>query len=171
MKKNLKLWLNGMIALYLMVCFPVMASGDHYGAMGAENLSDKELTLEVMLNFALEDEYLARGEYQRIIETFGGKKPFTNIVKAEERHIAWLVPLYEKYGFALPTDRGIENAVIPANYEETFSIGVTAEIANIDMYSRFLTQDLPSDVKSVFIRLRTASENHLAAFQKWQARY
>ncbi|MBJ7537905.1 ferritin-like domain-containing protein [Marinomonas transparens] len=171
MKNNLRLWLKGGLITCLMICLPALASGDNYGAVGAENLSDKELTLEVMLNFALEDEYLARGEYQKIIETFGGKKPFTNIIKAEEKHITWLVPLFEKYGIALPVDRGMESAVIPANYEETFSIGVAAEIANIDMYSRFLKLDLPSEVEDVFMRLRKASENHLAAFQRWEAKY
>lgn len=171
MRKNIKLWISWMLVSCFIVSVPVIASGDDYGAIGAENTKDSALTLDIMLNYAIEDEYLARGEYQKVIDTFGSQKPFTNIIKAEVRHISWLVPLFKKYGVTLPDDLGMENAVIPATYAETFPIGVAAEIANIDMYTRFLKQDLPSDVRDVFVRLRAASENHLAAFQKWKAKY
>lgn len=145
---------------------PLYAGEVGYGAHGSENTIDAELTLESMLNYAIEDEYLARGEYQKIIATFGSERPFTNILKAEEKHVTWLEPLFIKYNINIPEDRGMEEAVIPDDFDETFAIGVAAEIANIDMYTRFLAQDLPSDVRDVFERLRNASENHLAAFQK-----
>lgn len=154
-----------------MACLPMTAFGEGYGAAGAKSLADKAPTLEQMLSFAIEDEYLARGEYQKIIETFGSRKPYSNIVKAEARHISWLEPLFKKYGFALPADKGMESAVLPASYIETFPVGVAAEVANIAMYEGFLKQDLPSDVKNVFVLLRDASKNHLAAFQKFQAKF
>lgn len=168
---NLKSLLASGVVVLLMSSLPIAAFGESYGAAGAKSMSDKSFTLEQMLRFAIEDEYLARGEYQKIIETYGSRKPYSNIVKAEERHISWLEPLFTKYGFALPVDKGMESAVLPATYQETFPIGVTAEVNNIAMYERFLKQDLPSDVKDVFIRLRDASKNHLAAFQKFQTRF
>lgn len=169
--KSVKLWLSGVLVSWVIVCFPSIAAAEGYGAAGAQNEVDKVLTLESMLSYALEDEYLARGEYQEVIRTFGGQKPFTNIIKAEERHISWLEPLFERYGFVLPVDRGMESAVMPASYAETFPVGVAAEVANIEMSERFLKQDLPSDVRDVFVRLHDASENHLAAFQKWQNKF
>ncbi|TYL49066.1 ferritin-like domain-containing protein [Marinomonas sp. IMCC 4694] len=172
MNKFLTLWLSKVVLVWAIVSLSSMAlASEGYGASGADNETDKALTLDVMLNYALEDEYLARGEYQKIMDTFGAQKPYSNIIKAEAKHITWLLPLFEKYGFAIPADRGVENATIPASYAETFAIGVDAEIANINMYDRFLNQDLPSDVEAVFVRLRDASKNHLAAFQKWQNKY
>ena len=141
------------------------AASPGYGAAGSAAVADSELTLGAMLTFALQDEYLARGEYQKIMAKFGERRPFSNIVKAEEQHIAWLVPLFEKHGATLPPDRGQELAQVPETFSAALSAGVDAEIANIDMYKRFLARELPSDVKAVFEHLLTGSQNHLAAFQ------
>ncbi|MCK5834298.1 MAG: DUF2202 domain-containing protein, partial [Lentisphaeria bacterium] len=119
-----------------------------------------------MLKFALEDEYLARGEYQKIMNKFGQRRPFSNIIEAEKRHIAMLLPLFKKYKVPVSPDRGLELAVIPATFSETFPIGVKAEEVNIEMYERFLKQKLPEDVRSVFERLLSGSQNHLAAFSR-----
>ena len=141
------------------------AASPAYGAAGAAAAADSELTLSAMLTFALQDEYLARGEYQKIMAKFGERRPFSNIVKAEEQHVASLVPLFQKYGVALPTDRGLELAQVPETFSAALSAGVDAEIANIDMYQRFLARELPSDVRTVFDHLLAGSRNHLAAFQ------
>lgn len=159
-------WLGALLLGGLTSYSPLYAAGAGYGAVGAENTIDAELSLESMLNYAIEDEYLARAEYQKIIATFGSQQPFTNILKAEEKHVTWLEPLFAKYQVNIPEDRGLEQAVVPNDSNETLSIGVAAEIANIDMYTRFLAQELPMDVRDVFERLRKASKNHLTAFQK-----
>ena len=54
---------------------------------------------------------------------------------------------------------------LPSSLNEAFEAGVTAELENIAMYDRFLQEDIPHDVKNVFIALRDASKNHLSAFQ------
>ena len=46
------------------------AASPAYGAAGAAAVADSELTLGAMLTFALQDEYLARGEYQKIMAKF-----------------------------------------------------------------------------------------------------
>ncbi|AJD92943.1 hypothetical protein JMA_36260 [Jeotgalibacillus malaysiensis] len=38
------------------------------------------------------------------------------------------------------------------------------------MYDRFLTMNIPNDVRFVFSQLRNASFNHLAAFERGAAR-
>lgn len=144
---------------------PAVAAPSNYGAAGAAMVSDAELTIPAMLTFALQDEYLARGEYQRIIENFGNQRPFSNIIKAEEQHIAWLIPVLEKYGVPLPEDRGAELAQLPGSPAEALQAGVAAETANIAMYERFLRKDLPMDIKIVMEHLLAASQKHLAAFQ------
>ena len=135
-----------------------------FGARGA--LAAQEYTLEEMLEYAIQDEYLARQEYESIMEEYGEINPFANIIKAEEYHIELLTGLYDDYDLELPEDTAINYVVVPENLDLTYDIGVQAEIDNIAMYEKFLEQDLPDDVRAVFIELRDASENHLAAFEK-----
>jgi len=166
MQRILKRFVFFLAILCLGVALPVRAADDSYGAAGAARLADEELTLAKMLSLAIEDEYLARGEYKKVIETFGERQPFTNIIKAEEKHISWLRPLFTKHDVVPPLDRGLELAKVPPTFAETFQIGVDAEIANIAMYERFLKKDLPADVRDVFNRLLAGSKNHLASFKK-----
>ena len=144
MKKQSSLLACAMVALSLTMTYSASAQSDNYGAASASQLTDEQLTLSKMLNLALEDEYLARGEYKKIMDRYGEQRPFSNIIKAEVRHISWLTPLFEKYNIALSDDRGLELAVIPNTYTETFQIGVDAEVANIEMYQRFLEKKLSS---------------------------
>ncbi len=166
MKPIFKMAVCGMLLLCFGIALPAWAADEPYGASGASKIPDGELTLAGMLTFAIQDEYLARGEYQKVMANFGTRRPFSNIIQAEERHIAWLKPLFAKHGVALPLDRGLELAKVPETFVEALKIGVDAEIANIAMYERFLKKDLPEDVRAVFNHLLLGSRNHLAAFQR-----
>ena len=135
-----------------------------FGAQGA--LAAQGYTLEAMLEYAIQDEYLARQEYESIMKEYGEINPFANIIKAEEYHIELLTGLYDDYDLTLPEDTAIDYVVVPESVDLTYEIGVQAEIDNIAMYEKFLEQDLPDDVRVVFTELRDASENHLAAFEK-----
>jgi len=140
-----------------------------YGARGA--LRTEELSLEQMLNYAIQDEYLARTEYEGIMAEYGEMRPFSNIIRSEERHIEWLVELFDAYDLVLTPDDSESHVVIPDDLQTAFEIGVQAEIDNIAMYERFLTRELPADVRDVFERLKAASENHLRAFENNLERY
>jgi len=64
----------------------------------------------------------------------------------------------------------------PATLKEAAKAGVQAEIDNIAMYERFLEQPGLRDpryaaVVDLFSRLKDASKNHLAAFQKQLEKY
>lgn len=135
-----------------------------FGAQGA--FASEEFSLEEMLRYAVQDEYLARQEYESIMEEYGEVRPFSNIIRAEETHIAILKELYETYDLDIPEDTAIDHAVVPDSLDIAFKIGVQAEIDNIAMYEKFLEQDLPDDVKEAFIELRDGSKNHLAAFER-----
>jgi len=135
-----------------------------YGAWGA--LSAEDWDIEQMLEYAIQDEYLARQEYEMIMEAYDVDRPFSNIIRAEETHIALLKDIYASYGYDIPEDRAIEYAVLPDSLEDAYTIGVEAEINNIAMYNMFLEKDLPSDIAAVFTELRDGSENHLASFKR-----
>ena len=134
-----------------------------YGAEGA--LKDESLTLADMLTYAIQDEYLARAEYDRIISDYGSIRPFTNIMRAEETHIDALLPLFTAYGISTPANEGADHAVSVPSLAQTYQAGVNAEVNNIAMYELFLDEELPDNVRTVFESLMKASENHLRAFQ------
>jgi len=135
-----------------------------YGAKGA--ILDDDLTITDMLTYAVQDEYLAHGEYQAIIAKFGSQKPYINIVLSEETHLSYLKEIYKSYNMEFPQDISSEHLVIPSSLLEAAKTGVQAEIDNIAMYEKFLTYELPESVKNVFTILKDGSENHLNAFQK-----
>ncbi|GEM_PF-2338611 len=135
-----------------------------FGAKSA--LLQGELTIEAMLRYAIEDEYLARQEYESIMAVFGEQNPFSNIIVAEERHIELLKEIYQTYGYDLPEDLAIDHVVIPESIVVALEVGVAAEIDNIAMYEKFLEQELPDDIRAVFVELRDGSISHLAAFER-----
>jgi len=135
-----------------------------YGAKGA--LADSDLKVNDMLMYAVQDEYLARGEYLAIIDKFGSQTPYSNIVKSEESHLAFLEEVYKSYGIEFPSDTSADHIIIPEDLLEAAKTGVQAEIDNIAMYELFLSYDLPENVYEVFNALKKGSDSHLLAFQK-----
>lgn len=135
-----------------------------YGAQGA--LADEDLTITDMLMYAVQDEYLAHGEYVAIIDKFDSQNPYTNIISAEETHLAYLKEVYVSYGLEFPDDESASHIVVPTSLLEAAETGVQAEIDNIAMYERFMTYDLPENVFEVFSALKKGSDSHLLAFQK-----
>ncbi|MBN2795229.1 MAG: DUF2202 domain-containing protein [Clostridia bacterium] len=145
-----------------MVLAPTTAFAD---TIGSQNIVENETyTLEEMLQYAYEDEIMAEYEYQSLIDELGVSRPFTNIIKAEQRHIELVLDLYEAYDLDVPEFDPSTHVVLPESFTEAMAIGVEAEIANIAMYEAFLSQELPEDVKATFIALQSGSESHLKAF-------
>ncbi|MHB1314763.1 MAG: hypothetical protein ACYCX2_04665 [Christensenellales bacterium] len=135
-----------------------------YGARGA--LADTELTVADMLTYAIQDEYLAHGEYAAIIGKFGSSNPYANIIRAEETHISYVKDLFAAYGLEAPADASAEHVAVPGDLLAAAQTGVQAEKDNIAMYALFLTKDLPQSMEDVFTSLMRSSESHLAAFER-----
>ena len=162
--KNVK-WTK-LMALSLALLMPLIALGET--PFGAAALSEgKTYTVEEMLTYAIQDEYLARAEYKVIMDAYGEQRPFINIMKAEGVHVQRLLPLFTAYGVTVPEDTALEHTVKPDSLQAAYEAGVTAEVHNIAMYEAFLKQeDLPDDVRAVFEALMRASGNHLRAFEQ-----
>lgn len=143
---------------------PMIETMDDWGSGSA--LVQESFTIEEMLVYAIQDEYTAKSEYVMIMEEFNVTKPFSNIYPSEDTHISILLPLFEAYDINVPVDDSENHLFEIESVEEAYDIGVIAEINNIAMYNLFLEQDLPDDVRDVFIKLRDASMNHLSAFEK-----
>lgn len=116
---------------------------------------------------AIQDEYKARALYQKVIDTFGDVRPFSNIVKAEELHVEELKPLFEHYGVDVPQDEWYEKVPEFATVQDACEAGVTAEIENAGMYDEFFQFVQEQDIIDVFTYLRDVSQDkHLPAFQR-----
>ena len=169
MKRQIRKMTGGLLAAGLLVTglttgVTVYAANTDTGAAGAS--VDNEYSLEEMLVYAMEDEYLAQAEYDVIMDTYGVQKPFSNIIKAEATHISLLEPLFEEYDVSVPEKDWESLVVVPETLDAAYAIGVDAEEKNIAMYESFLKENLPDDVREVFEALMNASEKHLAAFQR-----
>ena len=139
-------------------------SAEDFGANGA--LSAENLNIEIMLEYAIQDEYLALTEYEMLMDKFGLNRPYSNIAESEKTHIRYLEAIYKDYNMDIPEVDATNHLYIPEDLSEAAQIGVQAEIQNIAMYEKFLKEDLPSDIREVFEFLKRASENHLRAFQR-----
>lgn len=142
----------------------VVLQTEGYGALGA--FDDTELTIDDMLNYAAQDEYLAHSEYVAIMDKFDIDRPYSNIAKSELTHLDLLKELYDTSNTTFPTDQSSSQLVIPETLLSAAETGVLAEINNIAMYELFLEYDLPDDVRDVFEALMNGSVNHLRAFER-----
>jgi hypothetical protein len=164
---------NLLLAAGILLPLGLVAGTLPWGASGARQ--DSSPTLEAMMQYAIQDEYSARAEYEAIMGTFGQTRPFSNIIRSEEAHIQWLKDAYASRNLAVPADSSAQHVRVPPTLKGALAVGVQAEIDNIAMYDRFLASDPlkrpeNASLKLLFTRLRDASKNHLAAFQRGLAR-
>ncbi len=119
------------------------------------------------LNEALDDEYRAWATYDQVIADFGEVPPFSNIRKAEARHIEALCALFARYGLPMPENPWLGKITRYASPQAACEAGVAAEIENAALYERLLASTQRADVLAVFGNLKEASlKRHLPAFQR-----
>jgi hypothetical protein len=128
------------------------------------DLSDAEAEA---LRIALEDEYKAWSVYEQVIADFGAVRPFTQIQKAEEKHIDALVTLFERYGLEVPANEVAGSMPSFDTLAEACEAGVQAEIDNAALYDQLFDLTDNPDLIRVFTSLQQASQTkHLPAFER-----
>jgi len=116
---------------------------------------------------ALDDEYHAWATYDQVIRDFGEAPPFSNIREAEARHIDALCMLFARYALPVPENTWPEKVEHYPSLQAACEAGVTAEIANGELYERLLTATQRDDILIVLRNLQSASQQrHLPAFQR-----
>lgn len=163
LKKVIKGIAAGLAAIGIMSMGTVALATTSSGSKGA--LADTKYSLEEMLVYAIEDEYMANAEYEAIIKEYGVQPPFSNIIRSEENHIYQLEKLLEEYKITVPNKDWSSLVTLPENLEASYKAGITVEENNIAMYEKFLKENLPEDVKVVFENLKEASERHVYAYE------
>ncbi|WP_009545418.1 ferritin-like domain-containing protein [Crocosphaera subtropica] len=128
-------------------------------------------TQQAMID-AINDEYYARALYNAIIEKFGQVRPFINIVQAENRHVQLWNKLFNQYGLPIPEDAYAGKIEAPDSLKTACQMGVEGEIANVQMYDKFLEFVQERDLRAAFTQLREVSQNrHKVAFERCLSRF
>lgn len=119
------------------------------------------------LHEALDDEYRAWATYDQVIRDFGEVRPFSSIREAEARHIEAVRSLFTRYGLPIPENPWPGRIERYASLQAACAAGVTAEIANGDLYERLLQTTRREDILAVLRNLQEASQQrHLPAFRR-----
>lgn len=116
---------------------------------------------------ALDDEYRAEATYQAVLDKFGDVRPFSNIIRAEQRHAGMVKNQYARLGMAAPANPYLGEIAAPESLLDACKAGVEAEIENIALYDKLLPKIGDPQIRATLERLQAASrENHLPAFQR-----
>lgn len=144
-------------------------------AASATGLSGSEVD---GLVFMIEEEKLARDVYLTLGDLWG-LQIFSNIASAEQTHMDAVLGLVDTYGLVDPVG---ENAVgvfvdpdLQALYndliatgsesrEAALEVGAVIEEVDIEDLENYLNETTAPDVRMVYERLLSGSENHLRAF-------
>jgi hypothetical protein len=133
-----------------------------YGAHGA--IVDTSLTIADMLQYALEDEYLAYAECTAFISEFGEQPIYRDMVSLEEVYIGKLKELHAQLAMTPSPDTSKDYMFVPSTPQAAAEQRIQAEMENLAMYVYFLTFPLPAEIEDVFKRLREGSEHQFVAF-------
>jgi len=133
------------------------------------------------LTFMLEEEKVARDVYIYLSEKWGARV-FSNISKAEQRHMNSIERVVKGYNLEVPTTLNEEGIFVDEKlqsmYDElitkgvkslkdAYEVGVAIEVADIDDLETLLDdRDIPNGIKEVYSHLLRGSQNHLRAFNR-----
>ena len=132
-----------------------------------------------LLLYLIEEEKLAHDVYTVLGETWGGNT-FTNILASETTHQDQVLSLLNTYGLTDPrsTEIGVfTNPDLQALYNqlieqgmtsqtEAYKVGVLIEQTDITDLTTAMSTTTDAVIVSTLEKLRSASESHLAAFNK-----
>lgn len=121
---------------------------------------------------ALQDEYQGEAIYARVLKDHGEMRPFSNVVRAEQRHASFLENLLTARNLPVPENEWTA-APVPgyASRQEACAAAIDFEVTNVALYDRLLASGaLPDDVRQAFEHNRMASlEHHKPAFERCSA--
>ena len=148
-------------------CLAVMSSTALTSTAQAATTTSLDAQTQQAMIEAINDEYHARAFYNAVMDKFGEIRPFSNIVHAETRHAERLSQLFNQYGLPIPEDSFAGMVEAPETLQAACQMAIEAEIANVQMYDKFLDFVQESDLRDTFTQLRHVSQNkHQVAFER-----
>jgi hypothetical protein len=160
--------MNNRLGAAVLLMLASVVSCDDNDPVAVSPMAALSSSVVAALDTAIQDEYHAEQIYLRVLVDFGNVLPFFNVVVAEQRHSASLSAVYERRGLAVPGSAwNTDNVPTFATLQAACAAAAAAEVANIEMYDRFLTLDLATDVRNVLNNNRNASlTKHYPAFMQ-----
>lgn len=131
---------------------------------GAESArTDNNLTLEKMIKYAIQDEYVQRARYEYVEKKYSKKEFMTTLAREENIHVYRMLELLSKHKITIPSDKSNEFFFkFPKTLEDAFVLLIKSEKDSIAMYEKFLQQNgVPEEVKIVFTKQIEDSKRHL----------
>ncbi|MFY9262328.1 MAG: DUF2202 domain-containing protein [Actinomycetaceae bacterium] len=131
--------------------------------------------------FMREEERLARDLYQAFADAYDDARPFSSIVKSEQRHFDRMGSLLEKYGIEDPSQGAVPGVYADqalqdlydqwyaqgmTSIEDAYQVGVDLEALDIADLDDAIAVATTADVVTAFEQLKAGSENHLSAYQR-----
>jgi hypothetical protein len=136
-------------------------------AQSREPLSDR---VKTAVEEALQDEYRgSEATYGSVLKAYGDLRPFSNVVRAERQHAAFLEDLLSARNLPLPKPReATVEAHGFASVKDACAAAVESETRNVALYDRLIAADsLPDEVRRAFEHNRMASrDHHKPAFER-----
>ncbi|MBU1643458.1 DUF2202 domain-containing protein [bacterium] len=141
----------------------------------ASELSDAQ---KAGLIFMVEEEKMARDVYEYLYAKWD-LGIFSNIAKAEQKHMDAVIALLEKYKLdysaTLQTRGSFENKELQSLYDSlidtgdgsivgALKVGKLIEETDIEDLEKLVAEGTPEDLKTVYENLLNGSYNHLSAF-------
>jgi hypothetical protein len=154
---------TALVAVALALALAPAAVSRAQSTIKPEPLSDHS---KAAIEEALQDELRGERFYARVLKDHGDVRPFSNVVRAERRHVAFLADLLEARGLAVPEFTG--EAPAHASVKQACAAAVAFESKNVALYDRLIAAGpLPDDVKRAFEHNRMASlDHHQPAFER-----
>lgn len=165
--------LAGLLVLAPAASGRAQSAGPHPGHApaatgGAERSAPLSSSVKAAVEEALQDELRGEAMYGRVLKDHGDVRPFSNVVRAERRHAAFLEELLKARGLDVSArTTGVEVSGY-ASVKEACIAAVAFETANVALYDRLLAAGpLPDDVQRAFDHNRMASlDHHKPAFER-----
>lgn len=176
--------MTGLVAGALLVGGGVAAAQatpwDGPGTMMAGSVVAADTDLAETLQFAREEERMARDLYQAFADKYDDALPFSMIVRSEQQHFDAVGTLLERYDvadpaagkkagtYADPTIQKLYDGWLAdgrKSLDAAYDVGVALEKRDIADLEATLESVTQTDVRQVFTRLLYASQHHLAAFE------
>jgi hypothetical protein len=168
---------NVLAALALLALGTTIAAG----VARADTASPTSENLASDLTYMVEEERVAHDLYQVLADAHDGARPFSNIVRSEQRHVEAVRALLTAHGITDPTvgrEAGsYANTDLQALYDASktkgtsswtaaVQIGIAVEKQDIADLEKSLDRTQDAEVRRVYENLLAASRQHLDAFTR-----
>ena len=119
------------------------------------------------VRIALYDEFAARSFDARVVEAFGARAPFADLIRSDAQRIEALSALCQRFGIPRPIDPFAQETMLAPGWLANCERAVAGRAANVRLYQTLLAQVAEPEVRGVFLSLQAGSlERDLPALQR-----